>query len=106
MYEHARDSRASRTTPRGAHGSHPRPPGTSPTSVARKVACRPVATTFVYDPTASQFQDEMHEVYRVLRDEHPVYHDAVNDSYSLSRFEDVWQAVHDPGTFSSAGVAE
>ena len=23
-----------------------------------------MATTFVYDPTASQFQDEMHEVYR------------------------------------------
>jgi cytochrome P450 len=65
-----------------------------------------VATTFVYDPTASDFQDGLHDVYRVLRDEHPVYHDPLNDSYSLSRFEDVWQAVHDPETFSSAGVAE
>ena len=65
-----------------------------------------VTTTFVYDPTSADFQDNFHEVYRVLRDEHPVYRDPVMGSYSISRFEDVWDAVHDPETFSSAGVAE
>lgn len=56
--------------------------------------------TFVYDPAGPRFQDEMHEVYRVLRDEHPVY---VNPegTYALSRFSDVWDGVHAPQTFSS-----
>ena len=65
-----------------------------------------MTTTFVYDPTSADFQNNLHEVYRVLRDEHPVYRDPVTGSYSISRFEDVWDAVHDPETFSSAGVAE
>jgi cytochrome P450 family 130 len=56
--------------------------------------------TFVYDPTAARFQDEMHDVYRVLRDEYPVFV-TPDGSYVLSRFADVWDAVHDPATFSS-----
>jgi cytochrome P450 len=60
---------------------------------------------FRYDPTAPGFQDERAEVYRVLRDEFPVYHDEVGQQYALSRFEDVWWAVHDWATFSSV-VAE
>jgi cytochrome P450 family 130 len=56
--------------------------------------------TFVYDPTTARFQEDMHEVYRVLRDEHPVLM-TPEGSWVLSRFADVWTAVHDPATFSS-----
>ncbi len=61
--------------------------------------------TFVYDPATEQFHNEMHAVYQTLRDEYPVYV-APNGAYVLSRFDDVWAAVHDWASFSSAGVAE
>jgi cytochrome P450 len=66
--------------------------------------------TFVYDPATARFQADMHDIYRVLRDEYPVYvtasdlrerTDGPEGSYVLSRFADVWNAVHDPETFSS-----
>jgi cytochrome P450 family 130 len=56
--------------------------------------------TFVYDPTSARFQEDMHDVYRVLRDEYPVFVTA-EGSCVLSRFADVWNAVHDPATYSS-----
>jgi len=62
------------------------------------------APPFVYDPSAPGFQDEIWDIYRTLRDEHPVYRDGAG-SYVLSRFDDVWEAVHDWRTFSSV-VAE
>ena len=61
--------------------------------------------TFVYDPTTAVFQREMHAVYRTLRDDHPVYA-SPDGTFVLSRFEDVWNAVNDWTSFSSAGVAE
>jgi cytochrome P450 len=60
---------------------------------------------FVYDPTTAAFQGEMHSVYRTLRDDYPVYV-APDGAFVLSRFEDVWKAVNDWDSFSSAGVAE
>jgi hypothetical protein len=60
---------------------------------------------FVYDPATAAFQQEIHTVYRTLRDEYPVY-PAPDGAFVLSRFEDVWNAVNDWGSFSSAGVAE
>lgn len=60
---------------------------------------------FVYDPSTPEFQDRIWDVYRTLRDEHPVYHDEANEQYVLSRFDDVWRAVNDSQTFSSM-VAE
>lgn len=56
--------------------------------------------TFTYQPGTPAFRDAMHDVYKTLRDEHPVY---VTDdgAYVLSRFDDVWNAVHDWETFSS-----
>jgi cytochrome P450 len=57
--------------------------------------------TFVYDPTTPEFQVEMHEIYGVLRDHYPLYHDAERGFWALSRFDDVWAAVHDTATFSS-----
>jgi cytochrome P450 family 130 len=61
--------------------------------------------TFVYDPATEGFQRHMQSVYRTLRDEYPV-HVTPDGAFVLSRFEDVWSAVHDWGSFSSAGVAE
>ena len=54
--------------------------------------------TFVYDPSTAEFQRDMHDVYRTMRDRYPVY--------ATSRFADLWNAIHDPETFSSDGVAE
>ena len=58
-------------------------------------------TAFRYDPSTLEFQSDIWDVYRILRDEHPVFHDAEKDQYVLSRFDDVWRAVHDLDTFSS-----
>src|SRR5438309_10084391 len=63
-----------------------------------------MATTtaeFVYDPSTAAFQQQIWAVYRTLRDEHPVYHDEAKNQYVLSRFDDVWRAVHDWESFSS-----
>lgn len=58
-----------------------------------------------YAPGTAAFNDTMQEVYRALRDEHPVYR-TPEGAHVLSRFEDVWWAVHDWETFSSDHVAE
>lgn len=55
---------------------------------------------FVYDPVAPNFDHELYNVYRVLRDQYPVYV-SPEGSYVLSRFADVWEAVHRPEVFSS-----
>ena len=60
--------------------------------------------TFVYDPARPDFQDRAYEIYRVLRDEHPVYHCEQAGFWALSRFEDVRAAADDPQTFSSEGT--
>ena len=59
------------------------------------------ADEFVYDPFAPGFQDQPYTTYRVLRDEYPVYRHPDREYYALSRFEDVWNAVHAPDQFSS-----
>jgi len=65
------------------------------------------ATTseLVYDPSTAQFQDDIWDIYRRLRDEQPVYRDPRGGFYALSRFDDVWRAVNDWSAFSSV-VAE
>jgi len=57
--------------------------------------------TFVYDPLAPDFGEHAYEIYRTLRDHHPVYHDTRRDHWVFSRYADVKAAVNDPGTFSS-----
>lgn len=52
-----------------------------------------------------EFQENIWDVYRTLRDEHPVYFDPSKQQYALSRFDDVLRAVNDHETFSSV-VAE
>jgi cytochrome P450 family 130 len=63
------------------------------------------ASTLVYDPSTAQFQDDIWDIYRRLRDEQPVYQDPGGGFYALSRFDDVWRAVNDWSAFSSV-VAE
>lgn len=58
-------------------------------------------TAFRYDPSTAEFQDDIWDIYRVLRDEHPVFHDPEKQQFVLSRFDDVWRVVHDHETFSS-----
>ena len=60
---------------------------------------------FVYDPSTSEFQDRIWDVYRTLRDAHPVYFDSAKNQHVLSRFDDVWRAVNDWESFSNV-VAE
>jgi hypothetical protein len=59
------------------------------------------APNFVYDPSTSEFQDAIWDVYRIMRDEHPVYSDPGGGFFALSRFEDVSEAARDWETFSS-----
>src|SRR5947209_18793462 len=59
------------------------------------------APEFVYDPSTPEFQERIWDVYRTLRDEHPVYFDEAKEQYVLSRFDDVWRAVNDWRSFSS-----
>jgi cytochrome P450 len=56
----------------------------------------------LYDPFSHQLHDDPYSVYRALRDEHPLYYCQARSTWVLSRFDDVWDAVHDSETFSSA----
>ncbi len=60
---------------------------------------------FIYDPSRPDFQTHIYEIYRTLRDEHPVYQDPDTGVYALSRFGDVREAAGDPATFSSEGTS-
>lgn len=55
-----------------------------------------------YDPFEYEIHDDPYPVYKRLRDEAPVYHNAERGFYALSRWEDVWDATLDWETFSSA----
>jgi cytochrome P450 len=59
-----------------------------------------------YDPLDLAFLADPYPTYTWLRDEDPVHHhpadERVPEFWALSRFEDVWEAVRDPATFSSA----
>jgi cytochrome P450 len=55
----------------------------------------------LYDPLDFERLVEPYETYRLLRDEHPVYHNLDRGIYALSRFNDVREASRDWETFSS-----
>lgn len=56
----------------------------------------------IYRPLDPEFMRDPYAGYRALRDHDPVHHHEAPEFWALSRFEDVWQAVRDPGAFSSA----
>ncbi|BBY18251.1 cytochrome P450 [Mycolicibacterium litorale] len=62
-------------------------------------------TRLLYNPFTPEFQNELWDVYRTMRDDHPVYQDPNGEFYALTRFADVWAAAADHETFSSR-VAE
>ena len=61
---------------------------------------------FVYDPFVAEFQDRSHEIYRRLRDEHPVYHNAERGFWAISRYDDVRKATGDIETLTTEGIEE
>jgi cytochrome P450 len=64
------------------------------------------ASGFVYDPYAADFQPRAHEIYRALRDEHPVHHNPERGFWAISRFEDVWSATLDLASLTTEGLEE
>ena len=58
--------------------------------------------SFEFDPYDPLFFEDPAPAFRRLREEFPAYHNGDRDFWVLSRFDDVWQALRDPGTFSSA----
>ena len=64
-----------------------------------------MAETFIYDPARPDFADRAYDIYRELRDDHPVYHNAGRRFWALSRYEDVRSAASDTTTFSSEGTS-
>lgn len=58
--------------------------------------------TELYDPYDPRVQENPYPVYRQLRDEHPAYRNESRGFWALSRFDDIWRAVHEPLRFSSA----
>lgn len=56
----------------------------------------------LYDPLFHTPRDDLYEIYRRMRDEHPVYHCAHRDVWCLTRFDDVQAAARDWEVFSNA----
>ncbi|MFC9972464.1 cytochrome P450 [Spirillospora sp. NPDC127200] len=56
----------------------------------------------MYEPFDPRFQADPYPAYRRLRDQDPVHRHDRPPFWALSRFEDVWTAVRDTATFSSA----
>jgi cytochrome P450 len=61
-----------------------------------------VAPHELYDPLIHTQQDDLFDIYRRLRDDHPVYHCERRDVWCLTRFDDVQAAARDWQTFSNA----
>ncbi|MFA1540788.1 cytochrome P450 [Actinomadura monticuli] len=56
----------------------------------------------VYDPFDPAFQADPYPAYGRLRDDDPVHRHVDPPFWALSRFDDIWAATRDAGTFSSA----
>ena len=61
-----------------------------------------MAAPLVYDPYAYEIHEDPYPTYKRLRDEAPVYENPRLGFYALSRFHDVWNAIQEWDTFSSA----
>lgn len=56
----------------------------------------------LYSPYGHGIHADPYPTYARMREEEPLCYNAELDFYALSRFEDVWNAVHAPEIFSSA----
>ena len=61
-----------------------------------------VAHHELYDPLFHTPREDLYEVYRRMRDDHPIYRSECRDVWCLTRFEDVQAAARDWKTFSNA----
>ncbi len=59
------------------------------------------APAVYYDPFDVEIDRTVHDVWRRMREEQPVYWNERYGFFALSRFDDVWNAYHDTATFSS-----
>jgi cytochrome P450 len=57
----------------------------------------------LFDPYSAAIREDPYPVYRVLRDEHPLYRNDSRGFWALSRYDDVAAALADHETFSSEG---
>lgn len=55
-----------------------------------------------YDPYDTEIAADPQPTYRRLREEAPLYYNAVHDFYALSRYADCETGMKDPATYSSA----
>ncbi|CUU59286.1 Cytochrome P450 [Parafrankia irregularis] len=55
-----------------------------------------------YDPFDVEIDRTVHDTWRRMREEQPVYWNERFGFFALSRFQDVWDAYHDTATFSSS----
>jgi cytochrome P450 len=60
----------------------------------------------LYDPHSGALQSNLYDVYRRLRDGHPVYHSRHRNLWAVTRYADVSAVLHDAETFASSGVEE
>ena len=60
------------------------------------------SSSVVFEPRGGESWRDPFPMYRALRDDDPVHHAAELGVFILSRFEHVFGAATDPGTFSSA----
>jgi cytochrome P450 len=56
----------------------------------------------VFDPFSQEYFENPFDIYRRMRDEAPIYYDAKEDYYAISRHEDVSAALKDHDSFSSS----
>src|SRR5262245_50742752 len=56
-----------------------------------------------FDPYSKEYFADPYPLYKRLRDESPVYHNADRKFWALSRFDDVYAAHKDPVRFLSGG---
>jgi cytochrome P450 len=56
----------------------------------------------VFDPFSQEYFENPFDIYRRMRDEAPIYYDAKEDFYAISRHEDVAAALKDHESFSSS----
>ncbi|MFZ2052232.1 MAG: cytochrome P450 [Solirubrobacteraceae bacterium] len=61
-----------------------------------------IARHELYDPLFHTPREDLYEVYRRMRDDHPIYRSECRDVWCLTRFEDVQAAARDWKTFSNA----
>lgn len=65
-----------------------------------------MSSTDIYDPVSEAAHEDPYPLYARLRDEFPLYHVAAHDVWTLSRYQDVRDALRDWETFSSAQGVE